>query len=213
MAVIGLFDHHVGLGDGATQGFEVDGLRAGLRVKLETLALPPETFFGGLPGVGREWADLMSEYPNAAVWAMPLQSYGEGTVSATGRLSFTLDPRDLPNLRHGLRLAAELMFKVGARQVVCPIHGLQLRLRPGQEALIEAAPDDPTCYSLAMSHLFGTARMSVTPAGGVVGPDFRVHGTDNLFVVDSSVFPTNLGVNPQLSIMALARLAAERLVA
>jgi choline dehydrogenase-like flavoprotein len=55
--------------------------------------------------------------------------------------------------------------------------------------------------------------MSSSPEGGVVGLDFRVHGTDNLYVVDSSVFPTNLGVNPQLSIMALARLAAERLAA
>ncbi|HEX9311383.1 MAG TPA: GMC oxidoreductase [Actinomycetota bacterium] len=35
-------------------------------------------------------------------------------------------------------------------------------------------------------------------------PTFAVHGIDNLFVVDSSVFPTNTGVNPQLSIMGLA---------
>ena len=55
--------------------------------------------------------------------------------------------------------------------------------------------------------------MSPTAEAGVVGTDFRVHGTENLYVVDSSVFPTNLGVNPQLTIMALARLAAERLVA
>jgi choline dehydrogenase-like flavoprotein len=38
-----------------------------------------------------------------------------------------------------------------------------------------------------------------------------VHGTRNLFVVDSSVFPTNLGVNPQQSIMGVAMLAAERI--
>ena len=61
--------------------------------------------------------------------------------------------------------------------------------------------------------LFGTARMSSRPEAGVVGPDFCVRGTDNLYVVDSSVFPTNLGVNPQLSIMAMARLAVERLAA
>jgi choline dehydrogenase-like flavoprotein len=213
MAIVGLFDHPVGLGDGATQGFEVDGLRAGLRVKLETLATPPETFFGGMPGVGRDWVQLMAEFPNAAVWVLPLRSYAHGAVSASGRISFVLDPRDLPNLRHGLRLAADLMFKAGAREVVCPIDGLPHRLRPGQQGLIESAPDDASRYPLAMSHLFGTARMSATPGNGVVGLDFRVHGTDNLYVVDSSVFPTNLGVNPQLSIMALARLAAERLAA
>ena len=213
MAVVGLFEQEVGLGDGATQGFEVEGLLGDSRVKLETLASPPETFFGGLPGTGREWVELMTEFPRSAVWVLPLRSYGEGAVSRSGSISFKLDPRDLPNLRRSLRRAAELMFEVGARAVVCPVYGLPPRLRPGEAALIESAPDDPAAYPLAISHLFGTARMSLEPNAGVVGPDFRVHGTENLYVVDSSVFPTNLGVNPQLAIMALARLAAERLVA
>ncbi|HXD81183.1 MAG TPA: GMC family oxidoreductase [Candidatus Acidoferrum sp.] len=213
MAVVGLFDHPVGLGDGATQGFEVDGLRGDARVKLETLATPPETFFGGMPGTGRDWVELMAEFPRAAVWVLPLRAYGEGVVTRSGSPRFELDPRDLPNLRRGLRRAADLMFEVGARDVVCPIYGLPQRLHLGESALIESAPDDPAAYPLAMSHLFGTARMSPMPEAGVVGTDFRVHGTENLYVVDSSVFPTNLGVNPQLSIMALARLAAERLVA
>jgi choline dehydrogenase-like flavoprotein len=104
------------------------------------------------------------------------------------------------------------MFGAGAREVVCPIHGLPDRLIPDQAPLIARASVDPSAYPLAMSHLFGTARMSLAPETGVVGPDFRVHGTENLYVVDSSVFPTNLGVNPQLSIMALARIAACRML-
>jgi choline dehydrogenase-like flavoprotein len=35
-----------------------------------------------------------------------------------------------------------------------------------------------------------------------------VHGTESLYVVDASVFPSNIGVNPQLAIMTLARHAA-----
>jgi choline dehydrogenase-like flavoprotein len=46
-----------------------------------------------------------------------------------------------------------------------------------------------------------------------VGTDFRIHGTGNLYVVDSSVFPTNLGVNPQHAIMGIAMLAARRMMA
>jgi choline dehydrogenase-like flavoprotein len=53
--------------------------------------------------------------------------------------------------------------------------------------------------------------MSVRPEDGVVGPDFTVHGTRNLYVADSSIFPTNIGVNPQLSIMGISMLAAERI--
>lgn len=214
MGVVGLFDRPVRFGEGATQGFEVDDFRAAGRVKLETLALPPETFFAGLPGTGRRWVSLMAEFERSAVWVLPLRSKGEGAIrfGRQDSISFRLHPEDLPNLRTGLERAADLMFRAGAREVVCPIHGLPDRLAPGQAGLIAKAPDDPAAYPLAMSHLFGTARMSIRPEDGVVGQDFRVHGTDNLFVVDSSAFPTNLGVNPQLSIMALARIAAGRML-
>jgi len=47
----------------------------------------------------------------------------------------------------------------------------------------------------------------------VVDTRFQVFGTRGLHVVDSSVFPTNLGVNPQHTIMAMASLAADRIVA
>jgi choline dehydrogenase-like flavoprotein len=135
-----------------------------------------------------------------------------GVSSRLGRsISFALDPRDLPNLRRGLRQAASLMFAAGAREVVCPVHGLPERLRPQDVDLLDRLGDDAARYPLAMSHLFGTARISVRPGEGVVGTDFKVHGSQNLYVVDSSVFPTNLGVNPQLSIMSLARIAAQRI--
>jgi choline dehydrogenase-like flavoprotein len=215
MAIVGLFDEEVRLGRGATQGYELDGLRTEGRIKIETLALPPETFFGGLPGVGREWLDLMSEFARAAVWVLPLRSFAEGEVGIGRRersIRFSLDPRDLPNLRRGLRRAADLLFAAGAREVVLPVHGLPHRLRLGQSALIEETPGAASAFPLAISHLFGTARMSRRPEAGVVAPDFRVHGTANLYVVDASVFPTNLGVNPQLAIMALARIAARRII-
>ncbi len=49
--------------------------------------------------------------------------------------------------------------------------------------------------------------MSDDPGIGVVGTDFRVHGTSNLFVCDASVFPTSIHVNPQLTVMAMADMA------
>ena len=61
------------------------------------------------------------------------------------------------------------------------------------------------------SHLFGTACAGSDPRASVVDENLAVHGTQGLYVMDASVFPTNLGVNPQHSIMALAWRAAERL--
>ena len=60
-------------------------------------------------------------------------------------------------------------------------------------------------------HHAGTTRMSAAPSDGVVDPDLRVHGTDNLFVCGSSVFPTAGAVNPTLSVLALAHRLADHL--
>jgi choline dehydrogenase-like flavoprotein len=58
-------------------------------------------------------------------------------------------------------------------------------------------------------HQIGTIRMSTSPAQGVVDADCRVHGTPNLFVAGSAVFPTSGQANPTLLITALsARLAS-----
>ena len=52
-------------------------------------------------------------------------------------------------------------------------------------------------------HHMGTTRMHPSPRRGVVDPDGRVHGTANLFVAGSSVFPTGGFANPTLTILAL----------
>lgn len=60
-------------------------------------------------------------------------------------------------------------------------------------------------------HHMGTTRMSADPASGVVDPDCRMHGIENLFVAGSSVFPTGGYVNPTLTIVALALRLADHL--
>jgi choline dehydrogenase-like flavoprotein len=53
-------------------------------------------------------------------------------------------------------------------------------------------------------HHMGTTRMSTDPRRGVVDPDCRVHGMDNLYVAGSSVFPTAGSGTPTMTIVALA---------
>jgi choline dehydrogenase-like flavoprotein len=61
-------------------------------------------------------------------------------------------------------------------------------------------------------HHMGTTRMNADPRLGVVDPDGRVHGLDNLYVAGSSVFPTGGAANPTLTLVALALRLADHLV-
>ena len=79
-------------------------------------------------------------------------------------------------------------------------------LDSAQAAAIETTgPLEASAYSMSMTHLFGT-RMGSDPSRSVVGLDFQHHDVKALYVADSTVFPSNTGVNPQIAIMALAQL-------
>lgn len=59
------------------------------------------------------------------------------------------------------------------------------------------------------AHHIGTTRMAAHARGGVVDPDCRVFGTQNLYVASAAAFPTSSHANPTLTIVAMAiRLAA-----
>lgn len=63
------------------------------------------------------------------------------------------------------------------------------------------------------AHPLGGAVMAATPADGVIDVDHQVFGHPGLYVVDASAIPANVGVNPSLTITALAERFAERFVA
>ncbi len=62
-----------------------------------------------------------------------------------------------------------------------------------------------------MAHTLGTTRMATDRTKGVVDPDCKVHGVDNLYVAGGSVFPTSGHANPTLMILALAMRLADHL--
>ena len=80
---------------------------------------------------------------------------------------------------------------------------------------IDAAVRKPGELVLGTGHPQGGNAISrVRGQGrGVVRPDFRVYGFDNLYVCDASVFPGPTTVNPQITVMTMAHYAASRIAA
>jgi choline dehydrogenase-like flavoprotein len=102
-----------------------------------------------------------------------------------------------------MELLARIWFAAGAREVVVPIAGVPA-LRDGDTGPLRAAQVRPRDLTLMAFHPLGTARASTDPARGVLDADLQVRGTPGLYVADGAAVPTSLGVNPQITIMALA---------
>jgi choline dehydrogenase-like flavoprotein len=77
--------------------------------------------------------------------------------------------------------------------------------------ILEAAGGEDIWTADRTAHLLGTCRMGNDPDISVVNSDCRTHDVPNLFVCDGSVFTTSTGVNPSLTIEAIAARTADRI--
>lgn len=116
--------------------------------------------------------------------------------------------------RFGQKRLAEIAFATGAKSVLT-LHDPPLELRSLDDlSRIDSMPYQVGAIPVFTAHQMGGSRMGDDPRTSVVrSEDLRMHAYDNIFVIDGSVFPTSLGVNPQESIYGLARLMATRLAA
>jgi choline dehydrogenase-like flavoprotein len=178
---------------------------------IETWFSPPATQSLSLPGWMDELQANMQRYAYYAS-ASPLIGSTAGSKVDTRhtpeRIWVQLDGRDLDRLKHGLRRTCELFFH-GAPAPRRVLIGTRKHWSVTPETYRSSidAIDSFDDLQISTAHPQGGNAFDLTERG-VVRPDFRVRNTRDLYVVDASVFPTSLGVNPQWTIMAMADLAA-----
>jgi len=126
---------------------------------------------------------------------------------------FAATDRDVTRLKDGLRTIAEAFFAAGATRIVLPTHRVQTIDSPRDIDRVSTCFRSTREISFGSAHPQGGNPMSDDPRLGAVRSDFSVHGFDNLFVADASVFPSCIGVNPIDTIMALASIASGRILA
>lgn len=201
------------------------------RFMLETSFNPPVPFAAALPGWFETHFDRMRDLPHLASAGAVVGTESNGRVKRSalfrdllGPVGYRMTPGDLALLREGLSLLSAVYFAGGAESVYlstffddelkqrdfAPGGNVDLTRIQAEIARIVTRPEDLT---LSTAHPQGGNPMSDDPKVGVVDSKFRVHGVANLFVSDASVFPSSLGINPQLTIMAMADYAWHQSIA
>jgi choline dehydrogenase-like flavoprotein len=204
-AVRALFDEEIELWRGVPQSYYVDEF-ADEGLMFEGAAGPPDYMSMTLPGVGARHRELMEAIGRISQFGVMVSDTSRGRVhEAFGRaqVRYDLNAHDTATFKRGLERLTELYWAAGARAVLVPAAGVPI-LREGDSGPLQRARIRARDLELAAFHPLGTARAGADPGHAVLDGDLAVHGASGVYVADGSAVPTSLGVNPQITIMALA---------
>jgi len=180
---------------------------------LEGLPMHPSLFFPFFPNNNDNFEDFIKSY-----------NYWSGSIVLTSDKSsgsiinknpqhlwdYNLNDFDHSNLLHGLENLVRANYSAGAEEIMVAASPTMHWKKSSNENIedfinkIRAIKNEPFRILLGSAHQMGTARINPNPEQGVVGLDGKVHGLENVYIVDASTFPRCSGVNPMISIQSMS---------
>lgn len=187
----GVFDDTVDAHKGAFQTVaSKDPVLRKKGFKLENVFAPPISAGMLLNTTGVAHQDFMRGYTQMSCIEVAVRDENVGEIKLDGKGKLVVDKpltdQDKRRRDEGVALINEILSNQGAKRVV-------------------ASP-----YYIGL-HLMGGCVMGTNGLKSVVDPEFRVHGYNNMFIADSSIYPNAPGINPSLTIMALAQKLSDQL--
>ena len=230
-AVGAVFDHRIEAWSGAPQTVvcnEFAGLQGGYGFRVETAPGHP-----GLIALATPWLGARShrrEMQNASFRALLIalvrdRSTGVVTIDRTGRpvIDYRPGQGETAMIRRGIAETARILHAAGAKGVQT-IHTVPLGVGDCSSASRSFADIDALCAAIMESrvsdnhlglfsaHQMGTCRMGRDARSAVCDERGEVFGVRGLFIGDASAFPGSSGVNPMVTIMAMAHHTARRII-
>jgi len=214
--VVALMNEKVEGWKGVSQGVYVDDFEDE-GIMLEGVFIHPSLMLSAIPGIAGEHKELALKYNNLA--AFGVMAHDE----TTGRVHRGLSPgifnrvyatyfikkRDTDKLKRGIAYMAKIFFAAGAERVYTAISKKPvLHSFEDADELLKMSVKPNQIETMAF-HPLGSCRMAADRKLGAVDKYGESFDVENLYVADGSIIPTSLGVNPQLTIMALSAYVAE----
>ncbi|MFL5493813.1 MAG: GMC family oxidoreductase N-terminal domain-containing protein [Gemmatimonadales bacterium] len=223
--VLGRFREEMDAGKGIQIGYIVE--MPDDRMIIETAFAPPTVMGMMMPQWGSAFSEKLLAYNNFGVAFPTVSSDAYGAIdfpllppSDRAEIDFELAPSDWMRLVKGLRLCAEALRRAGAEEIFDSRYSGETLSMTGDARrdperiegyYRDAGPAE--FFKVQSAHLQGGNVIHYDPTRGVVDRNLRVHGVQNLWILDSSVFPAAITLNIQYTTMALARYAALRMPA
>ena len=196
---------------GVTNGVEKGGFL------IESIFLPIFQMALAIPSMGLDHKRLMQNYNRYTMAGIMSRDdpVGKVMVSYNGnpKVIYNLSEQTIEDMAKGMSILSRMWFNIGAKAVITSHRDVyEIGTKADIPKLKDAIRNNPDGLMLGSAHPQGGNRMGENEKEGVVDSNCKVFGFDNLYVCDASVFPTALGVNPQLTVMALATITANKII-
>ena len=175
----------------------------------------PGSLAAALPQWLEEHAGVMKAYKRLAVCAVVVPTANNGELGPTNNLVLSLSDEEVAQMKEGMVQIAEAFFAAGASRVLPgTARPLQINAatKDADEAVFRRSIVGQADLTLSTAHVQGGNAIGQDALRSVVSPGFNLHDFDNVFVADTSLFPAGCERNPQMTTMALAHLAADRIL-
>uniref|UniRef100_A0A5B6Z7E6 Long-chain-alcohol oxidase n=1 Tax=Davidia involucrata TaxID=16924 RepID=A0A5B6Z7E6_DAVIN len=191
---------------------------SGYGAVLQTPSLHPGLFSILMPWVsGNDIKKRMCKFSRTAHIFALARDKGSGELVSPNSISYHMDTADEESLKRGLEKILRILAAAGAEEIGTHHRkGKTLNVIQASSDEFERFVEEESSRALrdlstpiVTAHQMGSCRMGVEPKGSVVNQMGEAWEVEGLFVADSSVFPTALGVNPMLTIQTIAYCTAK----
>ncbi|HEX3570179.1 MAG TPA: GMC family oxidoreductase [Acidobacteriaceae bacterium] len=227
MPLIGHFDRPIDALDGTQASVYVDDHLLDRGYAFESMSADPQYAAVMSFGSALHTLDVVRSFRQLAGFGVMLidtpSSANRLVLDERGepRIEYRLSEDDKRRFRDGLSEAVRVLFLAGADRVSLPTTENWIASQPDGQSDVFTTPNQaaeaamhlqfvPNRSILTSAHMQGTDKMGLSPSNSVVGTDFHVWGTQALYVVDGSVFPTSVGANPMQTIYTFAKIFADK---
>jgi choline dehydrogenase-like flavoprotein len=216
--VVALMNETVEGWKGVSQGAYIDDFE-NEGIMMEGVMVHPSLLLAAMPGVGFEHKEMAVKYNNLSAFGVMAHDETEGRVLKgrdPGRgvavvAAYRIKKNDVEKLKRGIAYLSKIYFAAGAVRVYTGISKVPVLNSPDEaDRLLKARIKANQIETMAF-HPLGSCRMAAGPADGAVDQNGESFEVKNLYVADGSIVPTSLGVNPQITIMAVSNYVADRI--
>ena len=226
MAVVGEFNHDIDVHKGLSASVYALAEDSKEAYYFEAMGDVPSFLSLIHPGSGMEILKMVQNFRKLGGFGVMLVDsvHWQNRIDDEGQVHYQLSESDKERMRKALLRGVNLLFDQGAKRVFIPSREIALKMGKGRfDSVFEARQYirkltfAENLNFITSAHMQGSNKLAKSGHEGVVSPNFRVFDGSsdreipNLYVVDSSVFPTSVGANPMQSIYTLAKIFVDQI--